>query len=409
MATNLIAQLMNEFSGDTLTGVASAIGESPARTRTALGGVLPALIGGLSAKASSTDHANALLDMIKGNQLDSGPFTDVAGALKWPGGVNSLLTIGRPLLDSLFGARAGGVTDWVSSLSGISRTSSSSLLGLVLPLVLGQIGKLVKGSGWSASSLMSLLGDQKQFLQSAPAGLAGVLGLGDKVTRQVAAAETDARRSAAAVASQAVPEARRSNAWLWAVAAVALIPLFLWMLRGRDEPRQASVSTLGARAVGTTGVASLGPLVERRLPDNVSLRIPANGVENRLIAYIEDGTQNPFKETWFSFDRLEFQTDSATLTPGASEQLRNIAAILKAYPEVKVKIGGYTDNTAESAYNLKLSQDRANAAMNQIANLGIDRSRLAAEGYGERHPIADNATEEGRQRNRRVDIRVTDK
>jgi K(+)-stimulated pyrophosphate-energized sodium pump len=76
---------------------------------------------------------------------------------------------------------------------------------------------------------------------------------------------------------------------------------------------------------------------------------------------------------------------------------------------VKVKIGGYTDNTAERSYNLKLSQDRANAAMNQIASLGVDRSRMEAEGYGDADPIADNSTPEGRQRNRRVDIRVTDK
>lgn len=71
----------------------------------------------------------------------------------------------------------------------------------------------------------------------------------------------------------------------------------------------------------------------------------------------------------------------------------DVAAILKAYPQVEVKIGGYTDNSADGNYNLKLSQDRANAALTQIVDLGIDRSGLAAEGYGERHP--------SRQRDRR--------
>src|SRR4029434_628492 len=100
-----------------------------------------------------------------------------------PGGINTLMSMGRPLMDSLFGARAGGITDWVSSLSGISRSSSSSLLGLALPLVLGQIGKRVMGAGGGVSSLMNLLGEQRQFLQDAPAGLASVLG--DGGTRQV--------------------------------------------------------------------------------------------------------------------------------------------------------------------------------------------------------------------------------
>ena len=114
-------------------------------------------------------------------------------------------------------------------------------------------------------------------------------------------------------------------------------------------------------------------------------------------------------ETWFSFDRLQFENDSTTLTPASNEQLRNIAEILKAYPNVNVKIGGYTDNVADDAYNMKLSQERATNTMNQIAALGVAPSRMEAEGYGENNPIADNSTPDGRQRNRRVDIRVTEK
>jgi outer membrane protein OmpA-like peptidoglycan-associated protein len=113
--------------------------------------------------------------------------------------------------------------------------------------------------------------------------------------------------------------------------------------------------------------------------------------------------------TWFSFDRLEFETDSAVLRPSSREQLQNVAEILKAYPSVTAKIGGYTDNAGDAAYNMKLSADRATNTMNELVSLGIDRSRLEAEGYGESHPVADNATEEGRQRNRRIDINVTKK
>ena len=161
--------------------------------------------------------------------------------------------------------------------------------------------------------------------------------------------------------------------------------------------------------VATAGVAALGPFIERELPGNTTLRIPANGVESKLIGFIEDETRAPDSETWFTFDRLEFETGSARLVASATEQLRNVADILRAYPSVKVKIGGYTDNTADASHNLQLSQERANAAMLQIVAMGIDASRVAAEGYGEQHPVADNGTAEGRQRNRRVDIRVTDK
>jgi outer membrane protein OmpA-like peptidoglycan-associated protein len=415
MATNLIAEIMSEFRGETLNTVASAIGETPDRTRTALGGVLPALIGGLAGGTSTSDQAGKLLNVIKGNGLDTGPFTDMSSAVRSPGGINNLISMGRPLLDSLFGGRVGGITEWVSSLSGISRSSSSSLLGLALPLVLGQIGKRVQNLGGNASNLMSLLGDQRQFLQDAPRGLAGVLG--EAAPRHV---DTHARVDERRLAYESEP--RRRAAWVWALPLLALIPLLMFFLSRRGEaPRQTVVDTTRPAARGDVAApdvprvippgtaAGLGAFVERRLPNDVTLRIPAGGVEGKLVEHIEDRTQVPGTETWFSFDRVEFETDSATLRPSASEQLQNIADIMKAYPNVKVKIGGYTDNTAERSYNVKLSQGRANAAMNQIASFGVDRSRLTAEGFGDAHPIADNSTPEGRQRNRRVDISVTEK
>ncbi|MEQ8152180.1 MAG: OmpA family protein [Smithellaceae bacterium] len=90
-------------------------------------------------------------------------------------------------------------------------------------------------------------------------------------------------------------------------------------------------------------------------------------------------------------------------------QLKNIAEIMKAYPQVTLKIGGYTDNTGAADVNLKLSQQRAANTMDEIIKSGIDAQRLEAKGYGEQYPVADNATEEGRAKNRRIDILVTGK
>jgi outer membrane protein OmpA-like peptidoglycan-associated protein len=91
------------------------------------------------------------------------------------------------------------------------------------------------------------------------------------------------------------------------------------------------------------------------------------------------------------------------------EQFHNVAEILKAYPKVKVKIGGYTDNTGDPDANLKLSQDRATNVMNQLVVLGVAADRLSAEGYGQQYPVADNSTDAGRQQNRRIAMRVTEK
>ncbi len=117
--------------------------------------------------------------------------------------------------------------------------------------------------------------------------------------------------------------------------------------------------------------------------------------------------RQPARETWFEFDRLNFETDSARIRADSQEQLRNTAAILKAYPQVRVKIGGYTDNSGDPAANRRLSEERAMAVMNALKDDGVAVDRLEAEGYGDQHPIADNSTPEGRARNRRVAIRIT--
>lgn len=153
----------------------------------------------------------------------------------------------------------------------------------------------------------------------------------------------------------------------------------------------------------------LGKFLAVKLPNGVELNVPEFGVERKLIAFIEDKGKPVDKTTWFSFDRLDFETGSATLKPSSAEQLKNIAEIMKAYPKVKMKIGGYTDNVGNADANLKLSRKRAENTMQEIVKLGVDAKRLEAEGYGEKHPVADNSAEEGRAKNRRIDLRVTSK
>ena len=86
-------------------------------------------------------------------------------------------------------------------------------------------------------------------------------------------------------------------------------------------------------------------------------------MENKLIAFIEDTNRSVDDKTWFTFDRLTFETGKATLKPESQEQLQNIAEILKAYPKVTLKLGGYADNMGDPQSNLKLSQQRAETAM----------------------------------------------
>ena len=178
-----------------------------------------------------------------------------------------------------------------------------------------------------------------------------------------------------------------------------------------EPAREAArdVASTANRAVDAAGraAADLGAFFTRRLPNGVTLNIPERGIENQVVAFIEDAGQPLEPARWFNFDRLLFATNSATLEPQSREQLTNIAEIMKAYPSVQVKIGGYTDNTGSPEANMKLSQDRAASVRDELVQLGVAPGRVAAEGYGQQHPVADNSTEAGRAQNRRIALQVT--
>ena len=104
-------------------------------------------------------------------------------------------------------------------------------------------------------------------------------------------------------------------------------------------------------------------------------------------------------------DRVYFETNSAKLKPESSETLDKVAASIKEFPDVKILVAGHTDSVGSDAYNLKLSAARANSVLEYLVSKGVPRTQLAAGGFGEKEPIADNATAEGRSKNRRVGLR----
>ncbi|WP_139147341.1 OmpA family protein, partial [Hymenobacter lapidarius] len=112
---------------------------------------------------------------------------------------------------------------------------------------------------------------------------------------------------------------------------------------------------------------------------------------------------------WYNFDRVFFNTGKATLTQESVAQLRNIAIILRALPNARIKLGGYTDSTGTSKVNWQLSEARARTAWATLVDMGISPSRVDARGYGPRYSIAPNTTDLGRAMNRRLSVKVLQK
>ncbi|WP_295470366.1 OmpA family protein [uncultured Pseudomonas sp.] len=103
-----------------------------------------------------------------------------------------------------------------------------------------------------------------------------------------------------------------------------------------------------------------------------------------------------------------FDQGDAQLKGSANRTMLKIVQYLQLNPRRVVRVEGYTDNTGDRQSNLKLSQDRAQAVADLLADLGVDEKRIQVRGYGERFPVDVNATERGRARNRRVEIVFSD-
>jgi OOP family OmpA-OmpF porin len=99
---------------------------------------------------------------------------------------------------------------------------------------------------------------------------------------------------------------------------------------------------------------------------------------------------------------ITFATGQAVITPASDQVLSDVAAVLTANADWKLRVEGHTDNVGDKAANLKLSQARAAAVAAWLTSKGIDAARLSAAGLGDTQPVADNANEAGRARNRRV-------
>lgn len=420
MSQNLLSFLEGQLSSDVVARLSTFIGEPQVQTGTAALAVQQALLVAMTQKAASSHGVGELLGML--NSAGGTSLGDMAGL---PVGteLGDLVHAGAPFATSLLGDTQTAVVEWLSAAIGIGRDSATSLLGLLSPVVLAGISRYLTShsTGINASSITNVLGNQSApLLANIPLGLAGALSMPGvaELTRNT--------RSSALTDNDTTDTGLEFLKWVLPL--IALTALLVYVMSRRsavDETiRTASaaaltevaapaagmaIDTSALDADGTAAAADLGALVDRSLPNLPAIRVPENGTESKLLAFITDTTRAVDSTTWFTFDRLEFDTASATLRPASNAQLDAVAAILKAYPAVTLKIGGYTDNVGDDVVNLKLSSDRAEATKQALTARGIAARRLDTEGFGRQFPVASNVTEQGRQRNRRIDVRVTRK
>ncbi len=366
MTGTIVNDLSVLFQSQALGEASAQLGESESSVMRGFEAASSAIISALTTHLGQSGFMKQAYELITSPLNDGGMLSNVRGFFSK--GATALTTDGlsRRMLSMLFGGNQSTVAQGISETSGLRPSSAWALMAAAAPMVLGLLGRRVKENHLDASGLSTMLQTEGSATHVVPGGVN-----------------------------------QSASRWLLPLALVILgIFGLLWMLNhGKRVVNQATNVT-------RANAADLGGLVQRTLPTGVTLNIPQFGMETKLLDSVQNASL-PIDHAWFRFDRLSFDSKSATLRPESTEQLTNIAQILKAYPALHITIGGFTDNTGDAAANLQLSQARANSVMRDLTKMGVGADRLQAEGYGETAPVADNFSEAGRLRNRRIALRIT--
>jgi hypothetical protein len=260
MTANLVSLIMQFLTPDMIGRIASALGLERNLVQTAINAAVPALLAAFSGVATQPGGAQKLVDAARQQSGTLGNFASMVGA----GGKTSLIEKGSQMLSSLVGDRdQSSVASAVGKFAGLGQGASSSLLGMLAPVVLGTIGQQQGARSLDAGGIASLLATQKDNIATAlPSGFSNLLGgtgLLDSLggaARTAAAAGSEAARATTSAARAVGDTSRRAAAaaspslnWLyWVIPLVAIAAVLAYLL---TRPAEQVVQK------GVTGVQSL--------------------------------------------------------------------------------------------------------------------------------------------------------
>lgn len=398
--SNLVQTVINAVSPDLITKLSGLLGESPGSVGKGVAAAAPALLAAALQQSSTTAGANGLLDMI-GQVTGGGDILERLPALLSDDTARAgLLSQGKGLADGLLGANGAGVTNALASFAGLKGGAASSIIALAAPLVMGAIGKAL-GPSKTAAGVQALLSEQRSSILGAlPPGLGALFGVGGAA--QAARGATAAAGTAAAASGGGLMKILP-----WLIAAAVVLALIFGMRSCGKEKAVEPAPVVPPVAEAPVVVAPVAVAPETlTLPDGATISVAPGSIGYSVAKFLDSREAAP---KTFIFDNLNFDTASNALTPESNATVGTMVVILKAYPNVRARIVGYTDNQGDPAANKTLSDSRAATVSKQIIDAGIAADRLETAGMGEANPVADNATEDGRAKNRRTELVIVRK
>lgn len=394
MSLDLLGLVKGYFNNDMLNQASSFLGEDKSVLSKGLDAIIPASLSGMIHQAES-GNTNSLITLAK-TAYDSGILGNLANTFTSGGG--GVPSIGPSLISGLFGDKFGGIANAISSFTGMKGSTTSSLFGSVVPVALAALGKYVGDNNATPGAISSLLsGLKSSVLAAVPGGL--------NISKFFDAAPA----AHAAAPHHHAPEPKKNRNLLPVLlTAAAGIILLLWLMKGcGGKKEEHAAPVVHDTTVKKEVVTIVKEPLKVKLPNGVELDAYKGGIEDLLVAFLNDPAALPGKDNWFDFNDLNFKFGTAEIVPESKKELENIVQILKAYPKVKIKIGGYTDKVGDEAANKKLSGERATAVATALKDAGVGAQVEGAEGYGSefaKYPA--DAPEVDRIKDRRVSVSV---
>ncbi|WP_158681582.1 OmpA family protein [Microbulbifer pacificus] len=409
MADNLLEMAVRHLGSSGLGALGNALGLPDGKSESAFTTGAASVLAGMLNKAGSESGLGALLNMAtKSTGMD---LSNPADIFTSPDKMTSLQDLGGNIVESLFGDKRDGVLSALTGALGLNGTKGSSLLRIAAPVIMSLVGKLVKSKGLNMEGLAALLLGQKAHIKDKlPPGLLKELGasnLDELAERTVV--ETTPRQTARAATPPPTVKKSGWGKWLWPL----LIALgVLWALnmcakKERVDDGTGAVITEQDDVIVEETPATPPEETDTTPAPEVTEETDTVVVEDfgqQLRDYLASASRDPNRE--FPLN-IEFPTDGSMPNAASLPDVQTLITIMQENPGLTIAIEGHTDSDGDAGANQKLSEARAQAVMQMLTSAGIDAARVTAVGVGSANPVADNSTEEGKQKNRRIAVKVT--
>lgn len=410
-----MGQIYDEIKGmitpEMIGTAAATLGEQESNVRSAVSTILPALLGRMLTDGI-TPHVIGVVDDAGEDKL-----IDKLPEIFKGHGIIEGKNHGERMENALIGPRNAEFPATIAEKRHVSVESADRLTNWVSAAIAAYFGDQVVGQKKQMVPIIQALQNEKTDMAGdvpkdayARLGVSPIFGVPKE--------KAPAKEVSAKAAEPECPVSKREKeknddkggGWLWwliLLLLVLILLLFWW--RSCDKKKEAAseaTKTENVQGINTKADKDKGKIkikegdkdnffmeecekIEETLPDGTKIIAYQGSCELLIVEFLnsekyKNATAEELKGIWFEFDSIEFVHNSPNeLMPGSMEQLKNLAAVLKSFPESKIRIGAYADATGTNAVNMDISKARAEYIKSVFIAEGIDAKRVSTEGFGE--------------------------